>query len=100
MSTCATLMVSIAAPLHLFPFLSFFFAAIVMNILLVLAAMAAGAFGQFGLDFQNFNLPKVKVPNVKLPNAELELAGNKISLEKLFKEEWMGFKVRGILRSC
>lgn len=71
-----------------------------MKILLVLAATAAGVFGQFGLDFQNFNLPKVNVPNVKLPDAELELAGNKISLEKLFKEEWMGFKVRESLKNC
>lgn len=66
-----------------------------MKVLLVLAATAvAGVFGQFGLDFQNFNLPKVNVPEIKLPDAEFEIAGNKISLEKLFREEWMGFKVR------
>lgn len=62
-----------------------------MKTLLVLATAVVGVLGQFGL---NFNLPKVKVPEIKLPDAELDIAGNKISLEKLFKEEWMGFKVR------
>lgn len=64
------------------------------KILLVLAVTCAGVFAQFGLDLQNFNLPKVKLPDIKLPDAEFEIAGNKISLEKLFKEEWTGFKVR------
>lgn len=60
-----------------------------LRILMVLAATTIiGTWGQLG-----FSLPKLPKLS-KLPKAELDIAGNKISLEKLFGEEWKGFKVR------